>query len=80
MVVKCGLCGFRIRIKMLEMWCYQRMLKIRWYDHITSELVSRRVGETHIFGGSLEVRRRDRLVGLVLRHLCIVGLIIEDLV
>lgn len=27
------------RIEMFEMWCYHRMMMIRWYDHITDEVV-----------------------------------------
>ena len=33
------------RIEAFEMWCYRRMLKIRWVDRVTNEEVLNRVGE-----------------------------------
>ena len=34
----------RKRIEAFEMWCYRRMLKIRWVEHITNEEVLNRIG------------------------------------
>ena len=33
------------RIEAFEMWCYRRMLKIKWVDHVTNEEVLNRIGE-----------------------------------
>jgi hypothetical protein len=51
------------------------MMMIRCYDNITDELVLQTVGENILTWRSL-TRRRDRLVGHVLRPPCIKGLII----
>ena len=61
------------------MWCYRRMLKIRWEDHVTNETVLQKMGESRNIW-KLLARRRDRLVGHVLRHPGILGLMMEGLV
>ena len=58
------------------MWCYRRMLKIRWVDKITNEEVLRRVGEKISLWQHL-TKRRDRLVGHILRHDGLVKLTLE---
>ena len=58
------------------MWCYRRMLKIRWVDRITNEEVLNRIGEERTLWHNL-TKRRDRLVGHILRHAGIVNLVLE---
>ena len=64
------------RIEAFEMWCYRRMLKIRWVDRITNEEVLRRMDENRTLWKTL-TRRRDRLVGHVLRHQGLTNLVLE---
>ena len=64
------------RIEAFEMWCYRRMLKIRWVDRITNEEVLNRIGEKRNLWHNL-TRRRDRLVGHVLRHQGLTNLVLE---
>src|SRR5579871_6926004 len=62
----------RWRIEAFEMWCYRRMLGIKWEEHITNEEVLNRIGEKRSVWNYL-IRRRDRLVGHILRHPSEVG-------
>ena len=64
------------RIEAFEMWCYRRMMKIRWVDRVTNEEVLRRVGEERCFWRLL-MKRRDRLVGHIQRHPGIASLVME---
>ena len=57
----------RRRIEAFEMWCYRRMLGIKWEEHITNEEVLNRIGEKRSIWNYL-TRRRDRLVGHIHRH------------
>lgn len=67
------------RLEAFEMWCYRRMMKIKWTDMIRNEEVLTMVGEQKSLWKTL-VRRRDRLVGHVLRHPSLVSLVMEGLV
>lgn len=67
------------RIEAFEMWCYRRMLKIRWTDKVTNEEVLRRIGEERNIWVTL-TRRRDRMVGHVLRHQGITSVVLEGAV
>lgn len=64
------------RIEAFEMWCYRRMMKIRWSDKVRNEDVLERVGEERSIWKTI-VRRRTRLVGHILRHPGIVNTAIE---
>ncbi|XP_049957338.1 uncharacterized protein LOC126473992 [Schistocerca serialis cubense] len=64
------------RIEAFNMWCYRRMLKIRWVDHMTNDEVLNRIGEKRSLWHNL-TRRRDRLVGHVRRHQGITNLVLE---
>ena len=64
------------RIEAFEMWCYRRMLKIRWVDHVTNEAVLSRIGEKRKLWHYL-TKRRDRLIGHILRHQGITNLVLE---
>ena len=66
----------RKRIEAFEMWCYRRMLKVRWVDRITNEEVLYRVGEKRSLWRNL-TKRRDRLIGHILRHEGLVKLVLE---
>ena len=57
----------RRRIEAFEMWCYRRMLKVRWVDRITNEEILNRIGERRTIWHNL-TRRRDRMIGHILRH------------
>lgn len=66
----------RQRIEAFEMWCYRRMLKIRWVDKVTNVEVLNRIGEKRCLWKTL-TKRRDRLIGHVLRHEGLVSLAFE---
>jgi hypothetical protein len=53
----------------MEMWCYKRMMKIKWTERITDEEVLRRMGEKRNISYTTTLRRlRGRLIGHILRH------------
>ena len=64
------------RIEAFEMWCYRRMLKVRWVDKVLNEEVLRRVDEKRSLWRHL-TKRRDRLVGHILRHEGLVNMVLE---
>lgn len=64
------------RIEAFEMWCYRRMLKIKWVDRVTNEEVLNRIGEKRSLWNTL-TKRRDRLIGHTLRHQGPVNLVLE---
>ena len=66
----------RKRIEAFEMWCYRRILKIRWVDYVTNEEVLNRIGEKEKLWHNL-TKRRDRLIGHILRHQGITNLVLE---
>ena len=45
-----------------EMWCYRRMVNIKWMDRITNEEVFRRIGERRTLWKSLR-KRRGQMMG-----------------
>jgi hypothetical protein len=57
-------------------WCYRRIFKISWVDHITNEEVFRSVGEKRSFLKALKIRRA-KLIGHTLQHDNLQGTIIE---
>ena len=64
------------RIEAFEMWCYRRMLKMRWTDKVRNEEVLRRIGEERTMWKTL-IRRRDRMIGHLLRHEGLTSLVLE---
>ena len=54
------------RIEAFEMWCYRRILKISWKDHVTNEEVLRRVGEERKLNQKI-YRRKLKFAGHVIR-------------
>ena len=55
------------RLEAFEMWCYRRILKVRWVDHVTNEEILNKIGERRNFWQNLK-KRRDKFVGHILRH------------
>ena len=57
----------RKRIEAFEMWCYRRMLKIKWTDRVTNEEVLRRAGvsEKQLF--TIVCRRKLKFAGHIIR-------------
>ena len=50
-----------------EMWCYRRMMNIKWMDRITNEKVLGRIEEKRTLWKSLK-KRRGQMMGHTLRH------------
>ena len=67
---------YKKKLEAFEMWCYRRMLKISWVDKVTNEEVLKRVEEERSLWGTLK-RRRDKMIGHILRHEGIVRDILE---
>lgn len=67
------------KLEAFEMWCYRRMLKIRWTDMVRNEEVLTRIGEEKCLWNTL-TRRRNRMVGHILRHPSLVSLVMEGTV
>ena len=64
------------RVEAFEMWCYRRMMRIKWIDRVSNEEVLRRVGEKRSLMKTL-TRRRNNLVGHILRHDGLMKTIVE---
>lgn len=69
----------RRRIEAFEMWCYRRMKKIRWTDRITNEEVLEGVSEKKSIWKNIQ-KRRNELIGHILRHDGLLGLILEEII
>ena len=57
----------RKRLEAFEMWCYKRMINIKWMDGITNEEALGRIGERRTLWKSLR-KRRGQMMGHTLRH------------
>ena len=66
----------RKRIEAFEMWCYRRILGIKWTDKVRNKDVLVRIGERMCLWNSLK-RRRDKLIGHNVRHPGILLLLLE---
>ena len=60
------------------MWCYRKLLKIRWVDKVTNAELLNLVKEKSLYA-SIK-RRRDRSIGSTLRHERLSGKILERIV
>lgn len=69
----------RRKLESFEMWCYRRIMRIKWVDKVTNEEVLRRIGEGRELWKSIRKRRME-LVGHILRHNSIVRTIMEGYV
>ena len=66
----------KARIEAFEMWCYRRMMRIKWIDRVSNEGVLRRVGEKRSLMKTLR-RRRKYLIGHILRYDGLMKTIVE---
>jgi len=66
------------RVEAFEMWCYRRMMKISWEDRITNEKVLEHVNEKRSILKVIQ-RRRDKMIGHLLRHGGLALLILEGM-
>lgn len=57
----------RNKLDAFEMWCYRRMQKISWRDHISNEAVLKGVGEIRSLDASIR-HRRAQWLGHLIRH------------
>ena len=57
----------RRKLESFEQWCYRKILKIKWVDRVKNEKVLEVVGEERSLWKKI-VKRRDELVGHVMRH------------
>lgn len=66
----------RKKLEAFEMWCYRRMMKIPWIDRVSNREVLERVGEERNIWKTVK-KRRNRMVGHLLRHEGLVRDILE---
>jgi len=78
MVLKLGRLGQQIRNtrKVFEMWCWRRMEKISWTDHVKNEEVLLRVNEQRNILHEIR-KRKANLIGHILRRNCLLKQVIE---
>uniref|UniRef100_A0A2S2QKX3 Uncharacterized protein n=1 Tax=Sipha flava TaxID=143950 RepID=A0A2S2QKX3_9HEMI len=57
----------KIKLEAFEMWCYRKMLRIKWIDKITNEAVLNRIKEKKVLWYTIKVRRA-KMIGHLLRH------------
>ena len=66
------------RLEAFEMWCWRRILRIKWTDKKTNEKVLEEIEEPRTLIKTLKIRR-ERWIGHVLRHESLTGRIIEGM-
>lgn len=64
------------KLEAFEMWCYRKMLRIKWIDRITNEAVLIRIKEKEILWHTVKVRRA-KMIGHLLRHESLTKTVIE---
>ena len=64
------------RLESFEMWCWRRMEKISWTDHVRNEEVLLRVYEQRNILHEIR-KRKANLIGHVLRRNCLLQQVIE---
>jgi len=57
----------RRRLKVFEIWCYIKMLRISWMDIVTNVEVLERVSGRKLLWKNI-VRRRNECIGHIMRH------------
>ena len=62
-------------LKSFEMWCWRRMKKVIWTDHVRNEEVLQRVKEERKMLQT--VRRKDNWIGHILRRNCFLKHVID---
>jgi hypothetical protein len=63
-------------LESFEMWCWRRMEKIRWTDHVRSEAVLLRVKEQRNILHEIS-KREANWIGHILRRNCLLHQVIE---
>ena len=63
-------------LKSFEMWCYRRMEKISWTDHVRNEEVLLRVNEQRNILHEIRKRKANRIGQILLRN-CLLQQVIE---
>ena len=77
MVLKLGRFGQQIRnMESFEMWCWRRMEKISWTDHVRNEEVLLRVNEQRNILHEIR-KRKANWIGHILRRNCLLKQVIE---
>jgi hypothetical protein len=64
------------QLESFEMWCWSRMEKISWTDHMRNEEVLGRVKEQRNIVHAIS-KRKPNLIGHILRRNCILHQIVE---
>lgn len=64
------------RLESLEMWCYRKMMKISWVERVTNQEVLRRAGTERKLWKHIQ-KRRDQLIGHILRREGLLKIIME---
>jgi len=64
------------KLEAFEVWCYRKMLRIKWIDRITNEAVLIRIKENKILWHTVKVRRA-KMIGHLLRHESLTKTVIE---
>jgi hypothetical protein len=78
----CGAETWKIRaadlkqLESFEMWCWRRMEKIRWNDHVRNEEVLLRVNEQRNILHEIS-KRKANWIGHILRRKCLLQRVIE---
>jgi len=78
-VLKLGRFGQQIRntyLESFEMWCWRRMEKISWADHVRNEEVLLRVNEQRNILHEIR-ERKAKWIGHILRRNCLLKQVIE---
>ena len=66
----------RKHLESFEMWCWRRMEKISWTDHVRNEEVLLRVNEQRIILHEI-IKRKANWIGHILRRNCLLKQVIE---
>ena len=65
-------------LESFEMWCWRRMEKISWTDHVRNEEVLIRVNEQRNILHGLR-KRKANWIGHILRRNCLLQQVIEEI-
>ena len=78
MVLKLGRFGQHIKkyLESFEIWCWRRMEKINWTDHVRNEEVLLRVNEQRNILHEIR-KRKANWIGHILRRNCLLKQVIE---
>jgi len=55
------------KLEAFEMWCYRKMLEIKWFERIMNEAILDRIKEKRELWYTIKVRR-DKMTGHLLLH------------